>query len=83
MTADEDQHRNDPEAEALRLSTLNTGANPGLKSEVASVLFDAMVGRLLIFPPCYTLQIGSEGLSFSVDEKSENCSRPGFALPTG
>jgi hypothetical protein len=50
----------------------NTGANPRLKLEVASILFDTMVGRPLIFPPCDTLQIDLEGPSVRVDEKSRS-----------
>ena len=50
----------------------NLCANPRLKLEGASIAFDIYtVGRLLIFPPCYALQMDFWGPSFRVDEKSE------------
>jgi hypothetical protein len=50
----------------------NLCANPRLKLEGASIAFDIYtVGRLLIFPPCYALQMNFGGPGFRIDERSE------------
>ena len=51
---------------------LSSCENPRLKLEGASIAFDIYtVGRLLIFPPCYALQMDFWGPSFRIDERSE------------
>jgi hypothetical protein len=51
---------------------LGSCANPRRKLEGASIAFDIYtVGRLLIFPPCYALQMDFWGPSFRIDERCE------------
>ena len=49
-------------------------ANPKLELEMASIALICFSRRVLVFSPCYSLQIYLCGPSVSVDEKSEKIS---------